>query len=120
MIASQSGFHLMTYELEFHHKALKEWRKLDSTIKSQFKKKLSERLQSPKTTSAKPSGYSDMYKIKLRGLGYRLIYQVKDSRCIVYVITLGKREKSTAYLNIKNRINETTSHYNASNQILST
>lgn len=34
----------MIYDLEFMPKALKEWNKLNSTIKEQFKKKLTERL----------------------------------------------------------------------------
>ncbi len=34
----------MTYELVFKQDALNEWRKLDSTIRTQFKKKLIERL----------------------------------------------------------------------------
>ena len=35
----------MSYELEFLPGALKEWQKLDNSIKVQFKKKLSERLE---------------------------------------------------------------------------
>ncbi len=37
----------MTYSLEFIPVAKKEWDKLDSTIKEQFKKKLKERLKTP-------------------------------------------------------------------------
>ena len=37
----------MTYELEFLPSALKEWKKLGANIKSQFKKKLKERLENP-------------------------------------------------------------------------
>jgi len=32
----------MTYNLKFHKKALKEWHKLDKSIKEQFKKKIKE------------------------------------------------------------------------------
>jgi len=45
----------MSYNLEFHPDAVKEWDKLDETIKGQFKKKLRERLElpeSPKRASA--------------------------------------------------------------------
>ncbi|WP_231563878.1 type II toxin-antitoxin system RelE family toxin [Sulfurospirillum cavolei] len=37
----------MSYELEFHPQALKEWKNLGETIKEQFKKKLKERLENP-------------------------------------------------------------------------
>ena len=67
----------MNYSLEFKPKALKEWNKLNSTIKSQFKKKLEERLANPKVPKDKLSGYENVYKIKLRNLGYRLAYEVK-------------------------------------------
>ena len=37
----------MTYELEFSEKAWREWKKLDSALQDQFKKKLSTRLVNP-------------------------------------------------------------------------
>lgn len=37
----------MNYELEFDPRALKEWRKLDETVRHQFKKKLAEVLVNP-------------------------------------------------------------------------
>lgn len=38
----------MSYKLLFHKKALKEWNKIDSKIKEQFKKKLQEKLKNHK------------------------------------------------------------------------
>jgi mRNA interferase RelE/StbE len=94
----------MSYSLEFHPKALKEWHKLNSTIKEQFKKKLAERLENPKVEADKLSGYDSLYKIKLRSLGYRLAYQVKDDVIVVYVLSVGKREKNKIYNNLENRL----------------
>jgi mRNA interferase RelE/StbE len=54
----------MTYNLEFKESALKEWRKLDSSIREQFKKKLAERIENPRIESSKLSGMPDCYKIK--------------------------------------------------------
>ncbi|WP_219809541.1 type II toxin-antitoxin system RelE family toxin [Campylobacter concisus] len=51
----------MSYELEFLPSALKEWQKLDNSIKVQFKKKLSERLENPKVVKDKLRGYEDVY-----------------------------------------------------------
>ena len=93
----------MTYNLEFKPQALKEWSKLGSTIKEQFKKKLEERLENPKVEKDKLSGYENVYKIKLRTLGYRLAYQVKDEEIVVLVLSIGKREKEKIYKNLKDR-----------------
>ncbi|WP_424193287.1 type II toxin-antitoxin system RelE family toxin [Ampullimonas aquatilis] len=35
----------MSYNLEFHVEALKEWKKLNPSIKAQFKKQLEKRLE---------------------------------------------------------------------------
>ena len=95
----------MSYELEFLPSALKEWQKLDNSIKVQFKKKLSERLENPKVTKDKLRGYEDVYKIKLRDAGYRLAYQVKDDEIIVLVLVVGKRENNEVYKMLKDKFN---------------
>lgn len=87
----------MSYELGFLDEALKEWRKLDSSIREQFKTKLSELLREPRVPSAKLSGHPDRYKIKLRSVGYRLVYEVRDSLLIVVVVAVGKRERNAVY-----------------------
>ena len=84
--------------------ALKEWRKLDNSIREQFKKKLAERVESPRLDSAKLSGMPDCYKIKLKSLGYRLVYQVEDARLVVIVIAVGKREGSVVYRSAAERL----------------
>lgn len=95
----------MSYELEFLPSALKEWQKLDNSIKVQFKKKLSERLENPKVTKDKLRGYEDVYKIKLRDVGYRLAYQVKDDEIVVLVLVVGKRENNEVYEMPKDKFN---------------
>ena len=87
----------MTYELAFLDEALKEWRKLDNTIRDQFKARLADRLQNPKVPSARLHGASDRYKIKLRSAGYRLVYEVRDSQLLVLVVAIGKRERNEVY-----------------------
>ncbi len=81
----------MTYRLRFHELALTEWNKLDGSIKSQFKKKLAERLEQPRVKSSALSGMKDCYKIKLRQLGYRIVYRVDDDIVSVTVIAAGKK-----------------------------
>ncbi len=95
----------MSYKLEFHAKALKEWNKLDNAIKQQFKKKLKERIKSPKVAKDKLKGYQKVYKIKLRSAGYRLAYQVIDDKLIIYIIVIGKRENNEIYQSLNQRKN---------------
>ncbi|XOV78754.1 MAG: type II toxin-antitoxin system RelE/ParE family toxin [Aestuariibacter sp.] len=95
----------MTYELEFKKSALKEWKKLGATIQQQFKKKLSEDLESPRIQSAKLSGTNELYKIKLRQARYRLVYEVNDATVTVTVISVGRRDKGKAYKVAMNRTN---------------
>jgi mRNA interferase RelE/StbE len=87
----------MTYELAFKRDAKKEWDKLDSSIKAQFKKKLIERLSNPRIDSSRLNGMKDCYKIKLRSAGYRLVYQVRDAEILVSVVAVGKRGRNQVY-----------------------
>ena len=94
----------MNYRLKFLPSALKEWKKLDSSIQGQFKKKLKERLISPHISSSKLSVFENHYKIKLRASGYRLVYEVIDNEISVLVVAIGKREKNSVYQKAKNRV----------------
>ena len=87
----------MKYELGFLEEALKEWSKLDSNTREQFKAKLTERLTNPRVPASKLSGHKDRYKIKLRSVGYRLVYEVRDNEVIVIVVAVGKRERNAVY-----------------------
>lgn len=94
----------MTCKLRFLPAALKEWEKLGATVRSQLKKKLAERLESPRVQADKLRGYESVYKIKLRSAGYRLAYEVVDDELVVYVIAVGKRENSKIYSTLKDRV----------------
>ncbi len=87
----------MSYELRFHPDALAEWRKLDATVSEQFKKKLTECLQHPRVPAARLAGHKDRYKIKLRSVGYRLVFEVRDAVLWVIVVAVGKRERHAVY-----------------------
>lgn len=85
------------FSLEFNGKALKEWKKLDNSIRLQFALKLKERMLAPRVEADKLRGLPDCYKLKLRSAGYRLVYQVIDQRLVITVIAVGKRERSVVY-----------------------
>ncbi|MFH2092014.1 MAG: type II toxin-antitoxin system RelE/ParE family toxin [Pseudomonadota bacterium] len=93
----------MNYKLKFLPAALKEWKKLDSPLQIQFKKKLAERLCQPHVPSSKLSGFENHYKIKLRTTGYRLVYEVNENEIFVLVIAVGKRDKNIVYKKAKKR-----------------
>jgi mRNA interferase RelE/StbE len=87
----------MPYELEFLASALKEWKRLDPNTREQLRNKLRERCENPHVPSAKLFGAKDRYKVKLRSVGCRLLYEVEDDRLVVLVIAIGKREGSQVY-----------------------
>ena len=93
------------YELEFDASALKEWRKLDGSIQTLFKKQLAKRLRAPHLASARLHGdLHNTYKIKLRDAGYRLVYEVIDQRLVVVVIAVGRRDHGDAYVQASKRL----------------
>jgi mRNA interferase RelE/StbE len=87
----------MRYEVEFLASALKEWKKLDANTRARFRKKLKERCENPRVPSAKLRDAKDRYKIKLRSVGYRLVYEVIDGELVVLVIAVGRRDRSQIY-----------------------
>ncbi len=93
----------MPYKLKFLPSALKEWKKLAPPIQKQFKKKLKERLQNPRIKASQLRGFKNVYKIKLRSVGYRLVYEVSDQAVVVYVIAVGKRERGIVYTKAEKR-----------------
>lgn len=97
---------MTTYKLRFHTLALAEWQKLDGSLQAQFKKKLEERLVTPRVPSAALSGMPDCYKIKLRSAGYRLVYRVDDDVVYVTVISIGLRDKHQAYARAHKHLND--------------
>jgi len=84
----------MSYELKFLPPALNKWEKLGETIRTQLKKKLAERLENPVVPADRLHGFPNHYKIKLRGSGYRLVYEVAEREITVHVIAGGERNDS--------------------------
>lgn len=87
----------MTYSLAFLPSARKEWDKLGASVRTQFKKKLAERLETPRIEASRLSGMPDCYKIKLKAAGYRLVYRVDDGIVTVIVIAVGQRDRNAVY-----------------------
>lgn len=94
----------MTYKLIFLKDSKKEWDKLSAPIKTQFQKKLLERLENPHIPKDRLSGLNNCYKIKLRNIGYRLVYKVIDHEVVITVISIGRRDKMDVYLKAHQRL----------------
>jgi mRNA interferase RelE/StbE len=98
----------MSYSLEFKIDALKEWKKLDNSVREQFKRKLEKVLINPCIQASRLSGFgvSECYKIKLKQSGYRLVYEVVNDKLTVIVVGVGKRDKNKVYNVAKTRLDD--------------
>ncbi len=94
----------MTYEIEFYEEAFDEWRRLDSSIRGQFKKKLAKLVEDPHRPASRLRGLEGCYKIKLRTAGVRLVYKVEDGELVILVVAVGKRDKNTVYDSARERL----------------
>ena len=83
----------MTYRLIFSDRARKSWNKLGANVRAQFERALQCRVEVPHVPAARVLGIPNGYKIKLRGAGYRLAYQVIDDRLLIFVIGVGRRDE---------------------------
>jgi mRNA interferase RelE/StbE len=93
----------VSYKVKFLPSALKEWKRLAPPIQKQFKKKLTERMETPHNPASQLHGFKNVYKIKLRSVGYRLVYEVNDDEIVIYVIAVGKRERGLVYTKAEER-----------------
>lgn len=87
----------MAYRLQFLHAAKAEWDKLDGTVQLQFTKVLAKRLEVPRVPKAALASMADCYKIKLRTVEYRLVYQVRDESLVLLTVAVGKRDRNAVY-----------------------
>lgn len=94
----------MTYKLKFLPSAKKEWDKLDNSVKKQFKTKLKKCLENPHIEANWLINFDCAYKIKLRSVGYRLVYEVDNHEIVVFVIAVGKRENNDVYTKAASRV----------------
>ncbi|ENN8378992.1 type II toxin-antitoxin system RelE/ParE family toxin [Providencia rettgeri] len=94
----------MIYEIEFYKEAFDEWHQLDTSIRSQLKKKLEKLIENPHRPANRLRGLEGCYKIKLRAAGVRLVYKVEDCELVILVIAIGKRDKNAVYDSSRERL----------------
>lgn len=99
------------YALEFHEDALKEWKRLDGSVREPLKKALAKRLENPHVQAARLHGkLASCYKIKLAQVGYRLVYAVEDNRLVVLVLAVARRDKGAVYEIASGRVGDARVH----------
>lgn len=75
-----------------------EWKKLQATDRKRFEKILERRLWDPVVPKDMLSGQlAGSFKIKLKGQGLRLVYQLIPDQKILFVRSVGSRAGSLAY-----------------------
>ena len=93
------------YRLKFVPESLREWQKLDGSVKEVLRKLLKKRLEQPHVPGYELRGDLDhCYKIKLLKHGYRLVYQVEDDVLVVLVLAVAKREDMQVYRSAVERL----------------
>ena len=103
----------MPWEVEFIDEALRDLRKLDAYNRKLVLKavsKAAERPLPPPDGVGKPLGHrvtanlSGCYKIKLRGLGYRVVYTLLREKERMRVIVISVRSDNEVYIEAARRL----------------
>ena len=101
------------FNLQFDKDALKEFRRIDSSAQTLFKKKLAKLISGIELPSPRHAMYGfpkGFYKIKLRKAGLRMLYYYDDGKYVVLVIAVGKRERNSVYEIAKLRVEGHMNH----------
>lgn len=103
----------MKWEIEYIKEAQKDLKRLDPYNRKLILKaieKMAERPLPPPDGIGKPLGnasssdLSGYYKIKLRNLGYRVVYGLKRENSIMKIVVIGIRDDEAVYKEAERRI----------------
>lgn len=103
----------MKWEIEYLKEAQKDLKRLDPYNRRLILKaieKTAERPLPPPDGIGKPLGnyaassLSGYYKIKLRGIGYRVVYGLKQEQAVMKIIVIGIRDDEAVYKEAERRI----------------
>jgi mRNA interferase RelE/StbE len=87
-----------SYELRFIPEALKEWQKLDNSVRSPLAKRLMKRLENPRAENERlSSDLNHCFKLKDNKTGYRLVYTLAEEEHILTVLAVGRRADKAVY-----------------------
>ena len=99
----------MAYKIEFIPEALEDFDKLDSSLKSQVKKKIDKLSENPyigKPLSNKAGkDLSGFYKLYFYKKKYRIVYRIIEDRIeVVQIWGIGRRDKGKIYNTVFKRL----------------
>ncbi|OLF40819.1 MULTISPECIES: type II toxin-antitoxin system RelE/ParE family toxin [unclassified Psychrobacter] len=95
------------YKVLLTKESLKEWNKIDHSIRRIFQRKLSSIVLNPVIDSNRLRGkLFNCYKIKLRRAGYRLVYEVRCQTVVLIVWAVDKRDDDKVYDSAISRLRE--------------
>ena len=78
--------------------ALKEWQKLDNSVRLPLDKRLRKRLEHPLVENERlSSDLNHCFKLKDNKTGYRLVYTVSEEEHILTVLAVGRRADKAVY-----------------------
>lgn len=80
----------MAYEILFHHKSQRVFNQLDKAIKLRIVKSINKLKQNPFIGKPLVGNLSGLWRLRVDK--YRIIYQIKKSELIVYIIDIGHRK----------------------------
>jgi len=96
------------YDFKFHAEAEKELEKLNRSVQVLFTKALKKILKSPELgidlgnkNNLDLSGCKKMYFDNKR---YRIVYKIIDDEVMIYLISIGKRDKMDVYVKASDRV----------------
>jgi mRNA interferase RelE/StbE len=106
---------MMEWSVVFHDKAKKEFDRLDNSPKAQLAKAIHKVSQNPLPQSEGGYGKSlgnrqssrlaGCLKIKLKGIGIRVVYQLVREDTVMKIIIISIRDDNKVYKEAENRIN---------------
>lgn len=98
----------MTYEIEFHEEALKEFLSLDGSVRKLVAKQIQKISTAPQLgeelgnkNGIDLSGCLKMYAYQKR---IRIVYEIFEQKVVVHILAIGKREDMEAYKDALKRI----------------
>lgn len=93
------------YEIAFRDDlAEKHWKKLPHEAKVYFVKQLKKICNYPKLAKPLRGDLSGFYKLKLRTLGYRLVYELRESELVLVIIDTDTRNNDRIYNSVRKRL----------------
>lgn len=81
----------MSYEIEYHPKAQKGFLALPAKAQRRLAQVIDALAENPRPVGCKKLGgkLADLYRV--RSGNYRVVYQLKDKKLIIYLLRIGKR-----------------------------